>query len=129
VRRAVRVLLLAVAVAAILLLFVLPGRTFLSQEHSLATTQRQVNDLTSENAKLRQEAKSLQSTSEIEQIAREQYGLVMPGEKAYAVLPAAPTPTTTTPPVTAVPASHRASRGGPHHTASRTTPTTVSHRR
>lgn len=120
-RRAFRVILVAVAFAAILLLFVLPGRTFLSQERTLATTERQVNDLAAENAKLRAEARNLQSDSVIEQIAREQYGLVMPGEKAYAVIPA--TPGTTTP------ATHRGNRRPPARAASTTTTSTTLPRR
>jgi cell division protein FtsB len=101
VRRALRLLLAAVAVAGILLLFVLPGRTFLAQSHSLAATQKQVSDLSAENAKLKAEAQSLQSNSKIEQIARADYGLVMPGQKAYAVIPAGTTTTTTVPHVQA----------------------------
>lgn len=127
-RRAVRLLLVAVAVAAILLLFILPGRTFLSQAHSLAATQRQVNDLTAENAKLRAEARDLQSNAEIEQIAREEYGLVMPGEKAYAVIPAAPT-TTTTSTTTTRPANHPGTTRAPARPARNSTPTTLTHRR
>lgn len=123
-RRALRLLLLAVAVAAILLLFVLPGRTFLSQERSLATTQRQVNDLTAENAKLRREAKNLQSDSVIEQIAREEYGLVMPGQKAYAIIPATPGSTTTT-----APATHRENARRPLRSAPTTTTATTLSRR
>jgi cell division protein FtsB len=98
VRRTLRILLAAVAAAAILLLFVLPGRTFISQQHSLSATQRQLNVLAAENARLKAEAKQLQSTSQIEQIAREDYGLVMPGQKAYAVIPAGSTSTTVAPP-------------------------------
>jgi len=106
--------------AAILLLFVLPGRTFLSQEHTLAATQRQVNDLSAENAKLRVEAKNLQSDPVIEQIAREEYGLVMPGQKAYAIIPGAPTSTTTT-----LPAAHRRHTRPADHTPSASPSTTV----
>lgn len=96
-RRALRLLIAGVVVAGILLLFVLPGRTFLSQAHSLSATQRQLNALTAENAKLQVEAKDLQSNSRIEQIAREDYGLVMPGQRAYAVIPSAAPSTTTLP--------------------------------
>ncbi len=96
-RRAVQLLLGAVAVAAIMLLFVLPGRTFLAQSHSLAATQKQVSDLAAANAQLRAEAKSLQSNSKIEWIAREDYGLVMPRQRAYAVIPVGTTTTTALP--------------------------------
>lgn len=108
--RVLRLLVAAVALAAILLLFVLPGRTFLSQANNLAATQRQSNDLASENAKLRAEAKNLRSRATIEQIAREQYGLVMPGESAYAVIPAAQGSATTSATTTTLPSAHRAPR-------------------
>jgi cell division protein FtsB len=99
-RRAVRLLIVGVVGMALVLLFVLPGRTMLAQHHSLSVAERQLTALNVENAKLRQEAKALQSTADIEQIAREDYGLVMPGQQAYAVIPAtansASTTTTTT---------------------------------
>jgi cell division protein FtsB len=99
-RRAVRLLIVAVVGMALVLLFVLPGRTMLAQHHSLSVAERQLTALNVENAKLRQEAKALQSTADIERIAREDYGLVMPGQQAYAVIPAtANSVTTTTTPV------------------------------
>lgn len=96
-RRALRVLLVVVVAAGILLLFVLPGRSFLSQAQSLKTTEKQVNALSTENAKLRAEAKRLQNDSVIEQIAREDYGLQVPGQQAYTIIPSAPSTTTTVP--------------------------------
>ena len=41
----------------------------------------------------------LKSPSEIERIARERYGMVKPGEQAYAAVPGAPTTSTTTLPL------------------------------
>ncbi len=110
-RGALKLLLAAVVLAVIVMLFVIPARTFVSQSHSLALTQRQVSDLATENAKLKAEATSLQSKAKIEQIARADYGLVMPGQKAYAIIPPAasttpahpkksPTSTTTVSPTT-----------------------------
>jgi cell division protein FtsB len=87
VRRAVRLGLLAFAVVAVLALFVLPARTLLGQSHSLSATQQRISTLAAENAKLHREAEQLQSNADIEQIARADYGLVMPGEQAYAVIP------------------------------------------
>jgi hypothetical protein len=43
-------------------------------------------------------AAELQEDAEIERLAREQYNLVMPGEEAYAMLPAAPPPPPPVPP-------------------------------
>lgn len=100
-RRAVRVLLVAVTIGGIVFLFVLPGRTWLAQGRASAAAQRQDAALSRENTALSTRAAQLQSTTYIEQIARQQYGLVMPGEQAYGILlPTAP-PTTTAPPVKA----------------------------
>jgi cell division protein FtsB len=79
--------LAAVVVVGVMLLFVLPGRTYLAQRQSLATTQARLNLLSRENAKLAQRAQQLQDPAQIEQIARADYGLVMPNQQAYTILP------------------------------------------
>jgi cell division protein FtsB len=86
----VRLALLAFAALAVVALFVLPARTLVDQKHSLDTTQQRISTLSSENAKLKSEARQLQSNGTIEQIARSDYGLVMPGQRAYAVIPGTP---------------------------------------
>jgi cell division protein FtsB len=98
--RAVRVLLAAVAVGGIVFLFVLPGRTWLAQGHATDVARRQDAALSQENAALGKRVAELQNTAYIEQIARQQYGLIMPGEQAYGILlpTAAPTTTTSPPP-------------------------------
>jgi cell division protein FtsB len=78
----------SIALAALLFLFVLPSRTYLAQRHSLAAAQTRLKVFQSENAKLAASADKLQTDAEIERIAREQYGLVKPGEKAFLVTPA-----------------------------------------
>jgi cell division protein FtsB len=93
-RRVFTLLLASVCLVAALFLFVLPGRTYLSQRHSLAAATVRERVLSAENAKLDQRIKQLQTDAEIERLAREQYGLVMPGEQAYAILPPKPSPTT-----------------------------------
>ncbi len=98
-RRAVRTLLVLVAVAGIVFLFVLPGRIWLAQGRAAAVAKRQDRALSQENAVLAQQAAQLRSPAYIEQLGRQEFGLVMPGEQAYAVLPA------TTPPTTAPPAA------------------------
>jgi cell division protein FtsB len=105
-RRAVRVLLVAVTVAGILFLFVLPGRTWLSQSRAASLAQRQESALSRENAALANQVKRLQSTAYIEQVARQEYGLVLPGQQEYGILPPAATPTTVPPP---------APKPRPHH--------------
>ncbi len=93
-RRAVRILLASVAAAGILFLFVLPGRTWLAQDRSISVTERRAQVLAQENARLARRVAQLHSTAYIEQVARQEYGLVMPGEKAYAILPTTSTSTT-----------------------------------
>jgi cell division protein FtsB len=77
----------SIALAALLFLFVLPTRTYLAQRHSLTAVQTRLQVFERENAKLTAEADRLQTDAEIERLAREQYGLVKPGEKAFVIVP------------------------------------------
>ena len=94
-RAAVRLLVVMVTVGGVVFLFVLPGRTWLSQTRAMSLAQHQAQVLSQENKALRIEAGELQSTSYVAQIAHQQYGLVLPGETAYGILP--PTATTVPP--------------------------------
>jgi len=97
-RRAVWALLVAVVVGGIVFLFVLPGRTWLDQGRAMSKSERQLAVLSQENQALTKRAADLQSTAYVEQLARQEYGLVLPGEKAYGILfPAESTTTTTVP--------------------------------
>lgn len=87
-RRTVWLLLASVAVVGILMLFVFPTRTLLEQDHQISTTEHQIAVLDKENATLRRRAASLDNPAALEQLARREYGLVMPGQKAYDVVPA-----------------------------------------
>jgi hypothetical protein len=77
----------SVLVVGFLFLAVFPTRTYLAQRRNLAAAQHRVEILNRENARLAARAKQLHSDAEIERIARQQYNLVKPGEKAYAILP------------------------------------------
>jgi cell division protein FtsB len=87
---------LVVVLAGITLLAVFPARTYFAQRHNLAAADDRVTVLTEQNKQLSERVKRLHPDAEIERLAREQYDLVMPGEEAYAILPApeskAPTP-------------------------------------
>jgi hypothetical protein len=78
----------SIALAAVLFLFVLPSRAYLAQRASLATAQTRLKVFTDQNAKLAADAQKLQTDAEIERLARERYGLVKPGEKAFVLAPA-----------------------------------------
>src|SRR6185436_5184785 len=79
--------LVAVVLIGLLFVAVFPTRTWLAQRQETAAATQQLQVLTKENSKLAMRVKALQSDDEIERLAREQYNLVKPGEKAYALLP------------------------------------------
>ena len=79
-----------------------PTRTYVAQRRGMDAAQQRVKVLSEQNRELAARVKRLNTDSEIERLAREQYNLVRPGEEAYALLPEAPfskpAPTTTVPP-------------------------------
>ena len=97
-RRTVRIVLVVVGLGALIFLFVLPGRTWMQQSRAMSSAQHRLAVLNAENAALTRRAAQLQNPAYVEQIARQQYGLVKPGEQAYGILPATATTTTTTAP-------------------------------
>lgn len=69
-------------------LAVVPFRQVLARERSVALSQEKLDALVEENLRLEQMVAALQTDEEIERLAREQFGLVMPGEVGYvAVIP------------------------------------------
>jgi cell division protein FtsB len=97
-RRAVRLLLLAVVLGGVVFLFVLPARTWLAQSRAMSQAQHRVSVLSQENKDLGNRITQLQDPATIEQIARSEYGLVPPGWQAYGIVPPTATTTTTTVP-------------------------------
>lgn len=83
-------LLSALAVATLVLLAtqVFPTRTWIEQRDALARTEAELDDLEAQRESLEQRIAELDTDAEIEAIARSQYGLVQPGEEAYAIHPA-----------------------------------------
>jgi cell division protein FtsB len=86
-RRALCGVVAGVVVAVGLFLFGYPTRTFLEQRAQLSQQQAKLDRLAAQNQSLSGEASRLQNTAEIERIARQDYGLVQPGQEAYAILP------------------------------------------
>jgi cell division protein FtsB len=93
-RRAVRLLLAAVALGGLVFLFVLPGRTWLEQRSAMSTAQHRLQVLESENAALSQRITQLQDPAYIARTARQQYGLILPGQRVFAIEPTSVTTTT-----------------------------------
>jgi cell division protein FtsB len=90
-----RIAIIVLIFIAILFLFVFPTRSFLAQRRAVTNAQQDVEVMREQNRRLADEAARLQTPQEIERRAREQYHYVYPGERAYSVIPA-PTSTTTT---------------------------------
>ena len=91
-------IVLALVGITVYLLAVFPTRSYLIQRSQVNGTVSQVKSMENSNQALQGKINSMNSPSEIESIARSQYGLVKPGEKAYVVLPpSSPTSSTTIP--------------------------------
>jgi cell division protein FtsB len=96
--------LLGLALLGLLFVFVYPTRTYLQQHNQISAAQHHLAQLHRDTARLEGQSRQLQTAAAVERIAREQYGLVKPGETPYVIVPTAPpatTPTTAaTPPTT-----------------------------
>jgi cell division protein FtsL len=64
---------------------VFPFRQMFAHHRQVDAAEQQLADLQTANAELEEEIAKLQSPVEIERIAREQFGLVRPGETGYVV--------------------------------------------
>jgi cell division protein FtsB len=85
-------LLFALLLLGFLFAFVYPTRTYLKQRDQIQAAEERLGILQQETRALRNDTKLLEGDAEVERIAREQYGLVRPGETPYVLVP------TTTPP-------------------------------
>ena len=65
---------------------------WLEQGDELSYKQEELSQIVTENADLEIRRDALYSSDTIEQLARQNYGFVRPGEEAYAVPPPAPEP-------------------------------------
>lgn len=83
--------LLAAAVAvfafvgALTFLQVLPVKAYVDQRNEERQTVAHLQSLKADNAELRARAKRLKTGAEVERLAREEFGMVKPGEVVYAI--------------------------------------------
>ena len=84
------------ALVGVLFAFGYPVSTLLSQRGQIGAAEQHLGQLQRQTAALQHQAKQLQGSGAVEQIARQQYGLVRPGETPYVLVPIAP-PTTRPP--------------------------------
>ena len=85
-------LLLAVLLFAGLVYFIFPTTTWLDQRTEASEVGQALEELTKEQAQLRIDIARMRTNEEVERIARRDFNLVFPGEEAYALLPAVPSP-------------------------------------
>jgi cell division protein FtsB len=97
-RRAIALRSSVAVVVLIGLLFVVvfPMSAWIRQRDALSKSEHRLEILQHERARLEREAKRMQSNAEVERVARDLYGMIRPGEQAYAAVPG-PTTTTTLP--------------------------------
>jgi len=77
---------------------VIPFRQIIDQQRRVEAAAVELAAITSENRILDAEVAALNTPQEIERLAREELGYVMPGDIAYVVLEPAEDPTSTTDP-------------------------------
>ncbi len=79
----------ALSLGAVVVLFVAvyPTQALLDQQDDSKETAAELQAVEAENLRLEERVDELQTDAAIEQLARDEYGLVHPGEEAYAILP------------------------------------------
>jgi len=100
-----RLFVVALVVAGILFTFGTPARTWYDQRQEIVAARDRTAVLDQQSRELQARVDQLNTDAEVERIAREQYGLVKPGEEAFGILPA-PGSGQPVPPM-AAPAPHR----------------------
>jgi cell division protein FtsB len=80
--------LVYIAVLAVVVYTVFPVRTYLNQRAATNRARQQIEVIARENERLEQRADDLRDPDTIEQLAREDLGMVKPGEESYGILPA-----------------------------------------
>jgi cell division protein FtsB len=93
-RRVAWPFLVVATVLAILFYAVFPTRQYFEQRELASERLDRLAAIEAANAQLQERIDGLSTPAEIERLARRDFGLVYPGEEAYAVLPPAPEPVT-----------------------------------
>lgn len=97
-RRAIALRVSVTVIVAVGLLFVVvfPVRAWMDQRSSLARSERRLDALHEERARLERAARRFADNTEIERLARQNYGMIKPGEQAWVAVPVTSTTTTST---------------------------------
>jgi cell division protein FtsB len=100
---ALRASVATIVVIGLLFVVVFPVQSWMHQRADLRTSEHRLTVIRKERQRLERAALHLRDPREVERLARELYGMVRPGEQAYAAVPGAPTTTTTAPATAAAP--------------------------
>jgi cell division protein FtsB len=80
-------LILSFLVAFIFLTLEFPFSTLLTQHEQLTSLNNEITQLNQQNSQIRAQLNSLKNPSEIQQLARKDFGLITPGQQEYAIIP------------------------------------------
>jgi cell division protein FtsB len=99
-RWAIALPLLLLVALTVVLTNVFPFRQILAQRHQVELADEQLSVLQEENDRLEAEAEALRLPTEIERIARDDFGLVREGDTSYVIVEpqSSPVPVATTDP-------------------------------
>ena len=86
----------ALVVVGLLFVVVFPVSAWLDQRSTLDRSERRLQTLQRERKRLDRQAAIIITPAEVEKIARERFGMVRPGEQAYAAVPGPSVTTATT---------------------------------
>jgi cell division protein FtsB len=95
-RTVIFTIMIGLALVGFLFAFVYPTRTYLHQRGQIQSAEERLDLIQRETEELQRDTERLKGDAEVERIAREQYGLVRPGETPYVIVPET-TPTTVAP--------------------------------
>ena len=93
---ALRASVAALVVVGLLFVVVFPVSAWLDQRSTLGQSERRLETLQRERQRLDRQTTRITTPSEVEKIARDQFGMVRRGEQAYAAVPGPTASTTTT---------------------------------
>ena len=99
-RTVIFTVMIGLALVGFLFAFVYPTRTYLDQRGLIRSAEERLDLIQRETEELQADTERLKGDAEVERIAREQYGLVRPGETPYVIVPET-TPTTVAPLISA----------------------------
>lgn len=86
-RRVIWPVLVTIVFIGVLFVGVFPTQTYLGQKDEADQLRAELSEVEARNARLQAEVEALSDPAQLELLARRDFGLVFPGEEAYAIVP------------------------------------------